>query len=241
MLRYAWDTVMARLGTFVGLTTILVLGTLAWMVTYVAVAMMQGVNFLQPKPLGPTDLLVAQLVGALVGAVIVAPLTAGVYGVIFKILRHQPDPMSGLSAATKYFLPAAGLQLVIGMLTVASTVACQTAFGPLWSSLPNLFISSIIGFFTILIVPTMVGLDLKLGDAVSVSMKRLMSNPFSYLGYFIAAECMSLLGLIACVFGIVLTAGILFVAMALLVTGIVPVPMEGDPGAYPRYSQQQGY
>ncbi len=241
LLRYAWDLVMARLGTFVGLMAILMFGALAIFVTYIGVAIFQGFNFLQPKPVGPTDMLVAQMAATLAGALIMAPLTAGVYGVVFKVLRHETDPMSGMSAATRYFIPAATLQFVVGSLTVASGVLFQKLLGPLWAGLPNLLVSVIIGFLTLLIVPTMVGLNLSLGEAVGSSMKRLMAKPFSYLGYFIAADLMACLGLFGCGFGVVLTGGILFVAIALLITGIVPTPMAGDPGAYPRYPQQTGY
>lgn len=241
LLRYSWDLVMARLGTFVGLMAMLLFATVLSAVAYFGVAILQGFNFLQPKPLGPTDLLAAQLAGVLAGAAIVAPVTVGIYGVIFKLLRHEPDPLSGLSAAGKYFIPAATVHIVTGLLTTASMIVCRTLFGPIWSSLPNLLFASIVGFLAFLIVPAVVGLDMKLGDAVGYSMKRVMSQPFSYLGYFIAAELMACLGAFACGFGVVLTGGIAFVAVALLITGIVPTPMVGDPGAYPRYPQAPGY
>lgn len=241
LLRYAWDLVMARLGMFVGLMALLLFVSLLAGVAYFGVAILEGFNFFQPKPLGPSDLLGPQLAAVVAGAFTIAPVTAGIYGVIFKLLRHEPDPMNGLSAAGRYFLPAAAIHIVTGLLTTASMVVCRSVFGPIWSGLPNLLFASLVAFLEFLILPAVVGLDMRLGEAVGYGMRRVMSQPFSYLGYFIAAELMACLGLFGCGFGIVLTGGIAFVAVALLITGIVPTPMVGDPGAYPRYPQQPGY
>jgi hypothetical protein len=242
LLRYSWDLEMARLGTFVGLTAILLCAGVLVLAIYVAAMVMMGISFVQPRPMGPTDLLWPQLAIAVATAVFIAPATAGVYGVVFKILRHEPDPMSGFfPAAVKYFLPAMAVQLVVSLLSIASMILWQTLLGPLWSAFPNMLVAGFVGFLVFLIVPSMVGLDLRLGQAVDYGLKRVFSKPFSYLGYFIAAELMACLGMVGCGIGVILTAGILFVASALLITGIVPTPMAGDPGAYPRYPGQPGY
>ena len=90
-------------------------------------------------------------------------------------------------------------------------------------------------------IPAIVGLGLGLGEAFSYSFGRVMAKPFSYLGYYIAANFLAGLGALACGIGIILTLPILYVAMAVLVTGIIPFPMQGDPGAYPRYPEQPSY
>ena len=108
LLRFAWDTNMAKLGTFVGLMGMLIVASVFAGAAYFGVAILQGFNFLRPTPIGPTDLLWAQLAGVLAGAVLVAPVTAGVYGVVLRILRYKTDPMSGFYAAGHYFQPAAG-------------------------------------------------------------------------------------------------------------------------------------
>jgi len=237
LLRYSWNLVMARLGTFVGLTAILMCGGVFVVVVYVAAMFMMGINFMKPAP-APTDLLGPQLALAVATAIFVAPLSAGFYGVVFKILRHEADPMKGFSAAGKYFLPAMTLQLVVALFGVGSTVLWQTLLGPIIAVLPNTLLTGVVGFLVYLIVPAMVGLDLKLGQAVDYGVKRVLSKPFSYLGYFIAAEVMACIGMVGCGIGVLLTMGVMFVASALLITGIVPIPMAGNPGAYPRYPGQ---
>ena len=240
LLRFAWDTVMARLGFFVVLSAIAIVAGLFSLGIHLGAAYLLGINFLRPK--GTIDeLLTLQALSVAVGALIVAPVTAGYLGVVFKVLRHEPDEMKGFSAASRFFIPAASAHLALGAATIAINVLCRLAFGKLWSGFASIPFELFVSFAVMLVIPAIVGLEMSVLQAISYSLKRVMSRPFAYFGYYIACQFLAGLGAFACGLGLVLTLSVGPVALALLITGIVPVSMEGDPGAYPRYREQQGY
>lgn len=245
LLQYAWNVVMSRLGTFVGLSFLAFVATAATFGVSIGVATLLGVqtvhHHVRTGPItistgtGGTsgDSIGVQIISVLIQALVIGPILAGLYGVIFQLLRWDPEYIKGFSAFSKRYLPVVGTQLIVGGVTMAANLLLLKAMPDLGAGIATGLFGLVMAVSTMLVIPAVVGLDLGSLDAITYSLKRVFSNPLAYLGYFIAATILSVLGVVACVIGLVLTMAISNVAFALLITGIVPAPTM-DQGAYPR-------
>lgn len=246
LLQYAWNVVMSRLGTFVGLSFLAMVATAATFGVSLGVAALLGVqtvhHTVRSGPITITtgtggansgDSLAVQIISVLIQAFVIGPIVAGLYGVIFQLLRWDPEYIKGFSAFSKRYLPIVGTQLIVGGVTIAGNLLLLRTLPDIGAGIATGLFGLVVAVSTMLVIPAVVGLELGSLDAITYSLKRVFSNPLAYLGFFIAATILSLLGVVACVIGLVLTMAISNVAFALLITGIVPAPTS-DQGAYPR-------
>ncbi len=136
LLQYAWNVVMSRLGTFVGLSFLALVATAATFGVSLAVASLLGVHTVhhtvRSGPItfttgtgGTTgDTIGVQIISVLIQAFVIGPILAGLYGVIFQLLRWDPDYIKGFSAFSKRYLPVVGSQLIVGGGRWWATFSC---------------------------------------------------------------------------------------------------------------------
>ena len=247
MLQYAWNVAMSRLGTFVVLSVLALVATVATFGVSLIVASLLGVHTVgHHGHTGPIQVSVGtggsqpgdpwsvQIISVLIQAFVIGPILAGIYGVIFQLLRWDPDYIKGFSAFSRRYLPVAGSQLIIGGITAGGNLLLSMILPETAAGITTGLYGLALAFSTMLVIPAIVGLELGTVDAISYSLKRVFSKPIAYLAYFIGATILSVVGVVACGVGIVLTMAISNVAMALLITGIMPAPAQGEQAGYPR-------
>ncbi len=231
LLGEAWRINFANLGTFVPLVLILMLVAVGVVGVQVAMVFANGIPK-QPQELTDTQWLTSVAMGALLSAFFVYPFSAAIYKVCYNVFERSPSPLDGLKVFFKYYLPCAFLGLVVSVLTVAAEFAIRKAPA---AGLADLVIGALINFPILLVVPAMVRFNMPLGKSIQYSIRRIADRPVGMLGYYIAASVLAVSGIIACCVGMIVTACIAQIALALLMPGFdFNRPPVNPQSPYPR-------
>ncbi len=215
LLTYSFRYNFANLSIFAALSGV---GILAFVATFFVTQI--GVHLLgfhtSTKLMTMADIMVASALGAAMSAFIVLPISAGIYGVTFRLLDAAAEPIKGFAAMQKRYIPVVTFSLIVSAaMLLVRLITFQTmshAVGGLVFNIAFLIVEAAL----MLAVPAIVRFGMSPVDALLYSMRRFGSAPIAYLGYSIAASLMGAFGLVGCGIGVICTLGIPVVAMALL-------------------------
>jgi len=233
LLAVAWRTNFENLGAFLPLVCIEMLVVGAVIGAQLAYVFSSGIPQ-RPSQYTDAQWFLSVGVGAAVSCLFVFPFSACIYKVCFNVFERSPAPLEGLRVFAKHYVPCFVLGFcVTALTTVAEFFVRKNAGGA--ASFVNAIIGTLINFPVLLVIPAMVRMELPLGKAVQYSIRRISENPLAMLGYYIGASILAVSGVIACCVGIIVTACLHQIALALLMPGFdFNRPPVNPESPYPR-------
>jgi len=215
LLTYSFRYVFSNLGIFAGLSGVLVAAFVAsFFATQILVHAM-GFH-ISSRLMELPDMMVASLIGAAASAFIVLPITAGIYGVAFRMLDGAIEPIKGFSMLQKRYVPVATVSLIVSVAMLIVRLITFQAMPRFVGGVVFNGVFLVVGSAVMLGVPAVVRFGMSPVEALLYSVRRFGSAPLAYLGYSIAASLMGFFGLFGCGIGVICTLGMTFVATALL-------------------------
>jgi hypothetical protein len=215
LLAYAWRFVLARIWLFAGLSG---LAGMAWVASFVAGRILLSVMGFHTvsRLMNSGDFLMSGAINAAASALIAVPILAGMYGVVFRMLDNDPDPIKGFSLLQQRYVSVVWVSLIGSAVNLAMRFALWTFVSHSFGSFISGLFSLVLGAMVALAVPAVVRYNLPPLDAFAYSVRRFAASPLQMFGYFIGATFMSISGVLACGVGIFFTFAVCIVAPALL-------------------------
>lgn len=167
--------------------------------------------------------LIWQLTNIATKAFVTFPFNAVVYCICFRVFDQDPSPIDGVRSIGDYYWKACAVGLIVNFLMMAVDMILRLAARDL-SLYLDLVANSFIEIPFMLVLPAIVRYDLSLGEAFRYSFRRINETPFGYMGYWMLAFLMSIVGIIGCGIGMILTSEIYPIAIALLLPAVVVAP-----------------
>ena len=169
------------------------------------------------------------------------PFEVAVYSVCFRLLAGAINPLEGLGEFVRFFPRALQFGVTVELIRTALQLIIRLVAPP-----DEVFFDIALMFLVdvplMLAVAAMVRYDWSAWDAMRYSWQRVGRGLPRFVLYFLGAGLMSLCGLLACIFGLILTMEIYNIAIALLfVPPMLAYPAgPAQPGVspYPRYPGQ---
>ena len=206
----AWGLVRSQLGTWVGALLIVML---------ISGAVSSPLSFYNsynsydpggPKPPTSGQALLGAINGLLSGAV-GAFFAGGLWKMALKQIRGEAIGVGDVFTGGSTFLPVWGATLLIGLGTGVGTLFCIV---------PGLLLAALWQFT----IPLIVEKGLGVTDALSASWRAAQPYMWSILGYVLVSGIIASLGVVLCFIGVVVTAPIATLSIALLYRDFFPEP-----------------
>lgn len=215
LLTYSFRYNFANLTIFAALSGVLVAATVAaYFVTQVLLSV-SGLHTIS-RLATINEIMIASVFGAATSAFVIAPITAGMYAVAFRMLDGSAEPIKGFSAMQKRYVSAATVSLLVSAAMLIVRLITFAAMAKFVGGLVFDCVFLIVASMTMLAIPSVVRFGMSPVQALLYSVRRFASAPLAYLGYFIAACLLGFFGLFGCGIGVICTLGMTFVATALL-------------------------
>lgn len=213
LLAFSWRFVLARLGLFAGFSALLIASIAA---AGVAPAVVEHILGRGSDHLSNGAWFAGNLVSAGFWALIVGPIWAGITGIVFRLLDNDPEAIKGFSVLQSRYSSIVAVSLLCSVPPLLVGYVLRVM-------LPDVLAGGLTGVVTLIVdaafvlaLPAVVRFGVGPADAIAYSVRRFASKPIMFLGYYLGAVVLSLSGLLACGFGVLITLGVLFVAPALL-------------------------
>jgi hypothetical protein len=223
LLGHAWRVVMANVWMLAGLSGLGVAASGAHFIVSKIILNLMGISDHAVKT-SNIDWLISASVNTVLSVFIVIPIYAGLYGVVFRIIGYEENPLQGFSVLSKKFMPVVTAQLIFTVPLVLLEFVLRQSLSHTVAQLISGLVDLVGGAAFMLTTAAIIKLDLSAANAISYSLKRFFSKPFAFLGYSLGATILSISGVLACGVGFLLTFAVSIVAAALLITGIVRAP-----------------
>jgi len=148
--------------------------------------------------------------------ILLAAMRVGLFNIAIKQIRGDLTSPLDVFSYRGQFVPLLGATVIV---TFASD------FGCLLLLIPGMLIASLFIF----VDPLILERQMSVGDALRLSWQTVRPTMWSALGVLFLAACASLLGIIGCCIGVLATAPILTMSVALLYDRFFGVVEEGGP------------
>lgn len=216
LLTYAWRYVLARVWLFAGFSGLALASSVASF--FVGQVLLHSFGFHTNSHLmRAADFLAGGVVDVAAYSLIVAPIFAGIYGIVFRMFDGDPEPVKGFSVLQQKY----GQVAMVAALSALPPLFLRFVIWLTWSGFPGSGVSRAIELIwaalVFLALPTLIRFNCTPLQAFTYSIRRFAEKPLAFLGFYLGVLVLAISGALACGVGVLFTMGVLLVAPALLV------------------------